>query len=328
MNLAPPPRDATVTEINNYLESMHEFLMFPTFSSIKFIPRTTVASLDEGVVYYGSSDDKLKIRTGVPAWADCNEDPELTIAITASITASINKTLSGLVNRPTFSHDSTTAIKISSGSYHHNGTVEQILYWSSELSHTISNFSSGAFSYIYLDDSAIVTADTNVITATEIIDSTTAPTYSQSKNGWYNGDDRCIFACYCDGASTIGVFYNDGRKVTLDSPVEVQNLAALSSSWTDVTCISPGFSRLAALQCVALGNAASNTYTFIRPNGSSAAFGAYTIGRGTTFNPVESGLTHFDIPTDTVQKVETIYTTSKPPEYSLSSSGWYLPNGL
>lgn len=233
----------------------------------------------------------------------------------------------GMFNRAMFSFNTSTSIKISPATYHHDGTTNQMVYWDSEITHTVINYSSGNFTYIYLDDSDIVTASSNVISASEIKDSTTAPTWSDANHGWYNGDDRCIFACYCDSAATIADFYHNGRKVLHDDVIEVQDLAALSSSWTDVTCKSPSFSRMSILQCSSLGNATGNSTTYIRPNGSSATYGT-TIGRGTAFNPIESSLTHFDVVTDSAQKVETKYVTSKPSAYSLSSIGWYLPHGI
>jgi len=48
--------------------------------------------------------------------------------------------------------------------------------------------SSGYINYIYLDSAAYTLSW-----------STTAPTWSDAKQGWYNSDDRCLGGCYYDG---------------------------------------------------------------------------------------------------------------------------------
>jgi hypothetical protein len=65
---------------------------------------------------------------------------------------------------------------------------------------TISNFSNGGYTYGYIDYSA------STPTSIAYIDSTTAPKWNESLKGWYNGDDRCIAAYYCDSAATISLF--------------------------------------------------------------------------------------------------------------------------
>ncbi|NIX02346.1 MAG: hypothetical protein GWN13_29735, partial [Phycisphaerae bacterium] len=78
----------------------------------------------------------------------------------------------GAFKRSKFEYSSTTAIKLYPAFYHHAGTTDQMCYWSSTLTFTLGSGGSNSGSedldagaveiqYIYLDDSAIVTAASN-----------------------------------------------------------------------------------------------------------------------------------------------------------------------
>lgn len=59
------------------------------------------------------------------------------------------------------------------------------------------------FLYVYIDDSA-----SSYPTPT-FIGSTTEPAWSDSKAGWYNGNDRCIGSLWCDSYGNIVEFQNN-----------------------------------------------------------------------------------------------------------------------
>jgi hypothetical protein len=99
----------------------------------------------------------------------------------------------------TLGYVSTSVISLTQGQWHHSGTTEQMVYSAGAFNYTLSSLSGTQLQYIYLDDSAIVSAGTAVITLTQITNSTTAPTFSNTKYGWYNGEDRCIGAVYVEG---------------------------------------------------------------------------------------------------------------------------------
>ena len=69
MNLRPPPEDATLEDLKEWCDELYEFLKFPFFHVINFVPRASCADLTEGNVYYDSDDDKLKVRDS-SAWKD------------------------------------------------------------------------------------------------------------------------------------------------------------------------------------------------------------------------------------------------------------------
>jgi len=148
-----------------------------------------------------------------------------------------------------------THITAEPGVYFHDGTVRQTVFWDADLVFECGSGGTNALSedlgasewhYLYLDDSAIVTLDSNELDNTCLVNNTTAPTWSDSKHGWYNGSDRCIFAFYSDGDSDILKFHHDGGDlVTFEAPVENRATGGLSTTEEDVTVSAPGFCRKA-----------------------------------------------------------------------------------
>jgi len=57
--------------------------------------------------------------------------------------------------------------------------------------------------YLYIDDSA---ATYPVLNNTSFTSSNTAPSWSSSKMGWYNGDDRCVATVYVNDSDDIAEF--------------------------------------------------------------------------------------------------------------------------
>ena len=71
MNLESPPRNATLEEMNEWMEKLYEFLKLPAFHSLILVPRTDVADPETGIIYYDSDDNKLKVYNGT-IFEDCN----------------------------------------------------------------------------------------------------------------------------------------------------------------------------------------------------------------------------------------------------------------
>lgn len=69
MNLLPPPEDAGIDELRKWCNEVYEFLKFPFFHAINFVPRASCSDTTEGNVYYDSDDDKLKVRDS-NSWND------------------------------------------------------------------------------------------------------------------------------------------------------------------------------------------------------------------------------------------------------------------
>lgn len=75
----------------------------------------------------------------------------------------------------------------------------KVAYWTSQLTSTALTWGAEHYKYLYLNYSGIISGVK--ITNSEIIWSTTAPIYSHTKIGWYNGSDRFLGAVH-DGEIT------------------------------------------------------------------------------------------------------------------------------
>lgn len=152
------------------------------------------------------------------------------------------------------SYSSTTAITIAAGMWDHRGTTNQNVYTTSQLTFTLGSGGSNAGSsalgaselqYIYIDDSAVVTAGTALLTASEFLNSTTAPAWSNTKCGWYNGNDRCIGATYTNGSSQVMNFcvYSSAlcAYVTDYPEVRADGAAPTSATQMDLSAYVPVF---------------------------------------------------------------------------------------
>ncbi len=142
--------------------------------------------------------------------------------------------LIGSLVRSKFRWKDADEIYIGAGTYNHQGTTGQMVYWDSELTYQFVGLGASDWSYLYIDDSAIIALGTNLLTAAEFIDSTTEPTYNAVKKGWYNGSDRCIFAVFTSGASAILEFLHNGNTVFFADGIENQAQVDIDNTWTDI----------------------------------------------------------------------------------------------
>jgi hypothetical protein len=95
------------------------------------------------------------------------------------------------------SYTSNTSVQITGGGIN---CYDKFCLSVGNIIHTVVNYSNGGYTYLYVSYSA--SSNDSIV----FIDSTTAPTWSAILQGYYNGDDRCIGALYCDGAATISQF--------------------------------------------------------------------------------------------------------------------------
>lgn len=150
-----------------------------------------------------------------------------------------------VLRRAKFSWVDADTITIGPGAYFHAGTVEQVVYWDADL--TFDSTDTGTqWYYLYIDDSAIVTAGTNVLTASELVASTTAPTWSDAKLGWYNGEDRCIFA-YNVGSGSILEFHHEDNYVGYSIANNARKAGTAITEAETITIGVPEFCTLANL---------------------------------------------------------------------------------
>lgn len=146
----------------------------------------------------------------------------------------------GEMIRSKFVYKDSDQIYVGAGWYDVNGKVAT---WSSELTSQLSGASASTWHYLYLDYSAITSL--TAITATELIWSTTSPSYVHTRRGWYNGSDRCIFAVLTNSSSHIRGFQHCGNFVGFADAINTWAYSILNASWTDWTLNIPVFSTCA-----------------------------------------------------------------------------------
>ena len=102
--------------------------------------------------------------------------------------------LKGTIKGLNVTYNDGDTVTITSGYCEANGE-----YWelTSPTDHDMTSLASAEdFHYIYVD-----TSDTSNYPTPAIIDSTDEPAWSDAKQGWYYGDDRCIGVVYSEGGS-------------------------------------------------------------------------------------------------------------------------------
>lgn len=245
----------------------------------------------------------------------------------ASIATTAGPTLSkiplGYLQRAKFTYVDADTITIGPGVYHHAGTTDQIVYWNSTL--TFDSTDSGSQSYyLYIDDSAIVTAGKNLLTASEFVTSTTPPSWSDTKHGLYNGNDRCIFAYYVDSGS-IRRFYHDGRdfvQKTYTAPLDVGG-AELSDELEVTPSEVPAIADAIEV-CLVVSSSTDAFSVHLAPiTGSAGNMIAYCPVTSTASGSGRAILS-------TTKKYFVRFSTYDGTTNLLyaSTSGWYLPAGM
>lgn len=69
MDLRPPPEIKNNPEATSWLKDLYEWLKYPRFHLINFVPQTDVDSPGEGDTFYDSDDNTIKTYNG-STWDD------------------------------------------------------------------------------------------------------------------------------------------------------------------------------------------------------------------------------------------------------------------
>lgn len=232
----------------------------------------------------------------------------------------------GFAQRSAFTYKDADEIYISAGTYHHAGTVEQNVYWNSQLTKQ-GTFTGTQWYYLYIDDSAI---SSPLLTASQLLFSTTAPSWSEAKHGWYNGNDRCIFAVHVSSGSLSKFWHDGGDFIQFDSDYEPRSFASLAAStWTNITCRVPSFCTQVQASIgwyYGVGSLGTEVYMMMRPDGSTGGgVRIATAYRG-------SGTIAFVSPVVRANVVSGIFeiwhNSSSAESVGVNQSGWYLPKGF
>ena len=252
-----------------------------------------------------------------------------TITTLTSTTATIGTLNVTTVNTPTappihrakFIWKDADEIYINPGCYYHLGTSEQNIYWNSQLTYQFQNLANSDWSYLYLDDSAIVTLGSKLITASELIDSTTEPTWSDTKHGWYNGEDRCIFAVLTDGSGNILEFFHDGDMVVFEDDIQDFGWTE-ADTFVDVTLSIPKFTQKAMVTFAVIYVDANTTLRW-RVDGASGSGYHYVCEIA---NGEDQDYNASNVITSTSQIIEISFGIDTGNQASVRTNGWYFPD--
>ncbi len=237
-----------------------------------------------------------------------------------SITGLTSQHLNGFLQRSKFTFNDVNTIKVGAGTYDVNGTVAKI---TSELTTAAHGLTGTSPIYLYISYSAI--PSNGVIDASDFTWSDTAPTWSDTNLGYYNGNDRCIFGVMMDTNAILEFWHNGDRDVVQGVGVDIHdNADVLSSTWLNIVVGAPAFVGKAR---VYIRYVHSNQYTevFWRKDGAVAA--------GCPIGTLVAGATEINATIDVLldpsnQQFEMKETTSSTNTLTVTTLGWFLPQGM
>ena len=290
--------------------------------TLQGIAGTSINEFSTDGTLAGNSDDAAPTEKAVKTYVDGE------IAGVAAVS-----NFAGYANRPAFSYKDTDEIYIAPGQYHHNGTSEQMVYWSSVLTFQFgpggSNSDSSALGvsdwlYVYIDDSAVVTAGTNLLTASEFVAVTTEPTWSNTLSGFYSGDDRCIFAIPTNASSQIVNFTHDGGDYVIYDQ-EVTDLSAYNTTTTGaaVYLTMPSFSTRGEVHFIFAYNAGATAHLQYQIGTESGVHGV-----GYTSSTIPRTDNTVTVLTGANQAIKVLQSTNGANTATLKTQGYYFPRGM
>lgn len=202
-------------------------------------------------------------------------------------------------NSACFTWSDTDTITLTASRYYHIGTLSQPVYWNSTLTFVFGSGGSNAASddlaankwyAVYIDDSAVVSAATNLLTESELlnleIDGTDYPAYSSTKHGWYNANstsDMCIgvFKTKASAAELIEFRHAKPGEIEWDEAIGIQSGASVTTTWATLTSLLlPSCCSIAYASFYISGDPDESATYYYRPLGSSVTTGRIIDNRG------------------------------------------------
>ena len=202
---------------------------------------------------------------------------------------------------------------------------EKICQWITELTTTaIGTPSADDWYYLYLDYSAITS--TTAITNAELIWSNTEPAWNDTYMGWYNGDDRCIFAVRTNsGPTNISNFHCDGgEKVALTSEIAEYGAADPGTDFSqEITLDVPIFASKVGCIFTTTFVDGSPGFAYWRNTDDTSGLGSKIglVSAGTTYC-----LTVADVFCNSDLKIDVKVSAND--TLAVSTQRWYFPIGL
>ena len=254
----------------------------------------------------------------------CVENDLLT---SAAVKLAAAVALPGLIVRPKLTWVDADQVKLEPAVIHHQGTVEQLVYWDTQLNFTFGSGGSNSDStdlagadwyYLCIDDSAVVTADTGLIAVAQLVAVTTEPAWSVSKHGWYVGNDKCIFGAYT-GAGVLLEFFHEGDSVFYADAIENQAAVDIDVAWTDINALILPIFTVAGI--ATFSNSIGIQVFSWRTNGQTGTAGHIVTGSAGSKTP--SGVI-----TDAAHIIEMKAETSDDAKIVCHTDGWKFPTEM
>jgi hypothetical protein len=208
---------------------------------------TTITEFSTDGTMAGNSDDAVPTEKAVKTYVDTTSSGILRA-----------DHLVGFVQRPIFTYTDLDTFHISGGGVYHINSKDKLYYTASDITFDMGSGGSNAASddisagaagwqYIYIDESSL--PSDRILIANDFLNCLTAPTYSDTKRGWYGTgvgnattSDRCIFAVYDEGGDT-GMpepWYHIGTElVMMDGFPAIVYSANVDETWRNVNAYAP-----------------------------------------------------------------------------------------
>lgn len=226
----------------------------------------------------------------------------------------------GRFDRPEFgANASSTQIDLKGpAGYHLDG--KGWIWWTGTLAYNFTTLTASTWSYLYLDESSI--SGPGAITNSNLIDSTTAPTYDSTKGGWYNGLDRCVFMVYGTGASSYRFYRQRDDFIQYEERFVDINNVAVGTGGTSYALTVPAIVRQALVTFFGIYQTANATILW-REAGSSSNGHVATRGTSTSTDVVNQEI----VDLDSSQQVN-IFSTAAGCNLTAYTDGFFLPKGV
>lgn len=213
---------------------------------------------------------------------------------------------------------------------------EKKCQWITELTtNAIGTPAASDWYYLYLNYSAITSG--KIITNTELIWSNTEPERNDTYMGYYNGDDRCIFAVSTNvGPTNINFFTHSDNYVQLGGGTGgvIIGSADIDTDWTEYNIVDdvPNFVRKVQSYFKLTIPASSSLGTvtcFYRDENDTDPSGRLIVGATKEVSDkTGGGSSVVDIIVDDTQKFDVKLSRSDHDNLYMALNGWYLPTGM
>jgi len=243
-----------------------------------------------------------------------------------TVKAHVGVITTGIISRAHFTYNGAATaytVKLNGGRY---WCKDKFCFWDSELTTAaIGTPAASTDYYLYLDYSAITSF--TAITATELIWSTTVPTYNPVYGMHMNGDDVCIFGTKTNATpNNILEFFHSGDFIVYGNRITEFDNVDVDMVWMDATLSIPAFACRALVSFLFYqSTGVASTHYYWRTNDQTGANGH---GAGWSSSVVIAGYNTLEVITDSSQIIEVKLLVSDTHVLSIITDGWFFPDGM